>query len=77
MSKAFRKAVADPPVITVGYLIDELCQLPDTAVVSFHCPMLEHELTFYSLRKRSKDLVEIQISAYPGSLPVVPRADAA
>lgn len=77
MSKAIRKAVADPPMITVGELIDELCRLPDTAVVSFHCPMLGHELTFHSLRKRSKDLVEIQVSAYPGSLGVVPRADAA
>ncbi|WP_245508545.1 hypothetical protein [Bradyrhizobium zhanjiangense] len=66
MSEAIRNATADPPIITVGDLIDELCRLPDTALVSFHCPMLDHELTFYHVRKRSKDLVEIEVNAYPG-----------
>ncbi|UQR62348.1 MULTISPECIES: hypothetical protein [Bradyrhizobium] len=69
MSKAIRNATADPPIITVGDLIDELCRLPDTALVSFHCPMLEHELTFYNLRRRSKDVVEIEVNAYPQSRP--------
>lgn len=72
MSKAIRKPVSDPPIITVGELIDELCRLPDTAVVRFHCSMLDQELTFYRLRKRSKDSVEIEIDAYPASPPVVP-----
>lgn len=69
MSKAIRKVVADPPIMTVGDLIDELCRLPDTALVSFHCPVLEQELTFYCLRRRSKDVVEIEVSAYPQSIP--------
>lgn len=69
MSKAIRKVVADPPIMTVGDLIDELCRLPDTALVSFHCPVLEQELTFYRLRRRSKDVVEIEVSAYPQSIP--------
>ena len=72
MSKAHHKAVDHPPIITVGELIDELCRLPDTAVVHFRCPMLQQELTFYRLRKRSKDAVEIAVNAYPESPPVVP-----
>lgn len=75
MSKAHHKAVDHPPIITVGELIDELCRLPDTAVVHFRCPMLEQELTFYHLRKRSKDTVEIAVNAYPESPPVVPASD--
>ena len=74
MSKAIRKTVAHPPNITVGELIDELCRLPDTAAVSFRCPMLEQELTFYRLRKRSKDIVEVEVNAYPQSPPVAPSA---
>src|SRR5215813_13833414 len=70
MSKAIREAVVDPPIITVGELIDELCRLPDTAVVSFRCPMLEQELAFHRLRKRSKDIVEIEVQ--PESPPAVP-----
>jgi hypothetical protein len=77
MSKAHHKAIDHPPIITVGELIDELCRLPDTAVVHFHCPMLEQELTFYRLRKRSKDVVEIAVNAYPESPPVVPAANGA
>ncbi|WGD55702.1 hypothetical protein QA641_18545 [Bradyrhizobium sp. CB1650] len=77
MSKANHKAVSHPPIITVGELIDELCRLPDTAVVHFRCPMLDQELTFYRLRKRSKDTVEIAVNVYPESPPVVPSADAA
>ena len=77
MSKAIREAVVHPPIITVGELIDELCRLPDSAVVNFRCPMLEQELKFYRLRKRSKDVVEIEINAYPESPLVVPSADAA
>ena len=76
MSKGHHKAVAHPPIITVGDLIDELCRLPDTAVVHFRCPMLDQELTFERLRKRSKDEVEIAISAYPESPPVVPSSGA-
>ncbi|OAF15712.1 MULTISPECIES: hypothetical protein [Bradyrhizobium] len=77
MSKANHKAVPHPPIITVGELIDELCRLPDTAVVNFRCPMLDQELTFYRLRKRSKDVVEIAVNAYPESPPVVPSTRAA
>ncbi|WP_439370938.1 hypothetical protein [Bradyrhizobium sp. DASA03120] len=69
MSKVIRKVVADPPIMTVGDLIDELCRLPDTALVSFHCPMLEQELTFYRLRRRSKAVVEIEVNASPQSIP--------
>jgi hypothetical protein len=72
MSKGHHKATDHPPIITVGELIDELCRLPDTAVVHFRCPMLDQELTFYRLRKRSKDTVEIAVNAYPNSPPVVP-----
>ncbi len=72
MSKGHHKAIAHPPIITVGELIDELCRLPDTAVVHFRCPMLEQELTFYRLRKRSKDTVEIAVNVFPESPPVVP-----
>lgn len=75
MSKAHHKAVDHPPIITVGELIDELCRLPDTAVVHFRCPMLDQELTFYHLRKRSKDAVEIAINTYPESPPVVPTSN--
>ncbi|WP_342740309.1 hypothetical protein [Bradyrhizobium sp. B117] len=75
MRKAHHKAIDHPPIITVGELIDELCRLPDTAVVHFRCPMLEQELTFYRLRKRSKDAVEIAVNAYPESPPVVPSAN--
>jgi hypothetical protein len=78
MSKAIRKAAADhPPIITVGELIDELCRLPDTAFVSFRCPALEHELTYYRLRKRSKDIIEIEVNVYPESPAIVPAADSA
>lgn len=77
MSKAHHKAVDHPPIITVGELIDELCRLPDTAVVHFRCPMLDQELTFYRLRKRSKDVVEIAVNAYPESPPVVPSTNGA
>ncbi len=77
MSKGHRKTVDHPPIITVGELIDELCRLPDTAVVHFRCPMLDQELTFYRLRKRSKDAVEIAVNAYPESPPVVPSAEPA
>lgn len=76
MSKAIREATY-PALITVGELIDELCRLPDTATIRFHCPMLEQELAFYRLRKRAKDLVEIEVNAYPESPPVVPLADTA
>ena len=75
MSKGHHNAVDHPPIITVGELIDELCRLPDTAVVHFRCPMLEQELTFYRLRKRSKDVVEIAVNAYPDSPPVVPSSE--
>ena len=75
MSKANHKAAAHPPIITVGELIDELCRLPDTAAVTFRCPMLEQELTFYRLRKRAKQVVEIEVNAYPESPPVVPSTD--
>jgi hypothetical protein len=34
--------------------------------------MFDQELTFYRLRKRSKDSVEIAVNAYPDSPPVVP-----
>ncbi|RZN10174.1 hypothetical protein CWO91_14100 [Bradyrhizobium genosp. SA-3] len=77
MSKGHHKTVDHPPIITVGELIDELCRLPDTAVVHFRCPMLDQELTFYSLRKRSKDVVEIAVNADPESPPVVPSSDPA
>ncbi|MBR0690620.1 hypothetical protein JQ612_07555 [Bradyrhizobium manausense] len=72
MSKSHHKADAHPAIITVGDLIDELCRLPDTAVVHFRCPMLDQELTFHRLRRRSKDDVEIAVNAYPDSPPVVP-----
>jgi len=71
MNKATHRAAVDPPIITVGELIDELCRLPDTAVVHFRCPTLGQELTFYRLRKRSKDAVEIAVNVYPESPPVV------
>jgi hypothetical protein len=74
MNKAHHKAVDHPSIITVGELIDELCRLPDTAVVHFRCPMLDQELTFHRLRKQSKDVVEIAVSAYPESPP--PSGDA-
>jgi hypothetical protein len=77
MSKGHHKADTHPPIITVGELIDELCRLPDTAIVHFRCPMLDQELTFYRLRKRSKDVVEIAVNAYPESPPVVPSSDGA
>lgn len=77
MSKAMHRTIVDPPLITVGELIDELCRLPDTAVVHFRCPALDQELTFYHLRKRSKDAVEIAVNAYPESPPIVPPSDAA
>jgi hypothetical protein len=76
MSKGHHKSVDHPIIITVGELIDELCRLPDTAVVHFRCPMLGQELAFERLRKRSKDDVEIAINAYPES-PVVPSSEAA
>lgn len=75
MSKGHHNAVDHPPIITVGELIDELCRLPDTAVVHFRCSTLDHELTFYRLRKRSKDVVEIAVDAYPASPPVVPPSE--
>src|SRR5881275_2675546 len=77
MSKAIREAIHHPPIITVGELIDELCRLPDTATIQFHCPILEQELAFYRLRKRSKDVVEIEVNTYPESPTVVPSANAA
>ncbi|MCK1287892.1 hypothetical protein IVB41_28705 [Bradyrhizobium sp. 44] len=77
MSKAIREAIHHPPIITVGELIDELCRLPDTATIQFHCPILEQELAFYRLRKRSKDVVEIEVNTYPESPSVVPSANAA
>ncbi|MET4802718.1 hypothetical protein ABIA96_005319 [Bradyrhizobium sp. LB11.1] len=75
MSKGHHKVVAHPPIITVGELIDELCRLPDTAIVHFSCPMLDQELTFYRLRRRSKEAVEITINTYPESAPVVPASN--
>ena|SRR3569623_957849 len=72
MRKGHYRATAHPPIITVGDLIDELCRLPDTAVVHFRCAALDQELTFEHLRKRSKDDVEIAINAFPESPPVVP-----
>lgn len=77
MSKVHHNSAAHPPIITVGELIDELCRLPDSAVVQFRCPMLDQELTFYRVRKRSKDAVEIAVNAYPESPPVVRSADPA
>lgn len=77
MSKGHHKAVVAPSIITVGELIDELCRLPDTAIIHFRCPMLGQELAFERLRKRSKDDVEIAINAYPESPPVVPSSDGA
>jgi hypothetical protein len=77
MSKAHHKALDHPSIITVGELIDELCRLPDTAVVHFRCPVLDQDLTFYRLRKKSKDIVEIAVGAYPDSPPVVPSSDGA
>jgi len=77
MSKAHHKAVDHPSIITVGDLIDQLCRLPDTAVVHFCCPMLDQELSFDRMRKRSKDAVEISVIAYPASPSVVPSSDGA
>ena len=77
MSKAMHRTVVDPPLLTVGELIDELCRLPDTAVIHFRCPALDQELTFYRLRRRSKDAVEIAVNTYPESPPVVPTANGA
>ncbi|WFU84155.1 hypothetical protein QA645_15855 [Bradyrhizobium sp. CIAT3101] len=77
MSKAMHRTLVDPPLLTVGDLIDELCRLPDTAVVHFRCPALDQELTFHHLRRQSKNIVEIAVNAYPQSPPVVPSADAA
>ncbi len=78
MSKAIRNGLAHhPPVITVGDLIDELCRLPDTACVSFRCPALDHELTFHRLRKRSREIVEIEVDACSEGPAVVPSADGA
>jgi len=77
MRKGHHKPVAHPPIITVGDLIDQLCRLPDTAVVHFRCPTLDQELTFERLRKRSKDDVEIAISAYPESPRILPSSDGA
>lgn len=77
MNKGHHKAVAQPTIITVGELIDELCRLPDTAVVHFRCPTLDQELAFYRLRKRSKDIVEIAVGAYPESPSVMPSSGAA
>jgi hypothetical protein len=77
MGKAHHKAVDDPSIITVGDLIDQLCRLPDTAVVHFCCPILDQELSFERLRKRSKDSVEITVSTYPESPSVVPSSDGA
>ncbi|MET4017564.1 hypothetical protein [Bradyrhizobium sp. S3.2.12] len=74
MSKAMHRTVVDPPLLTVGELIDELCRLPDTAVVHFRCPALDQEL-FYRIRKRSKDAVEIAVNTYPESPPVVPSSN--
>ena len=76
MSKAMHRPLVDPPLLTVGALIDELCRLPDTAVVHFHCPALDQELTFYRLRRRSKDAVEITVNTYPESPPIVASSDA-
>jgi hypothetical protein len=73
MSKAVHNT--DPSIMTVGELIDVLCRLPDTAVVSFRCPMLEQELAFHRLRKRSKDIVEIEVQ--PEGPPIVPSTGAA
>jgi hypothetical protein len=77
MSKTHHKAVDHPAIITVGDLIDQLCRLPDTAVVQFRCPMLDQELSFHRMRKLSNDAVEIAVSAYPESPPVVPSVDSA
>ncbi|WP_080672205.1 hypothetical protein [Bradyrhizobium japonicum] len=77
MSKGHHKSVDHPSIITVGELIDELCRLPDTAVIHFRCPMLGQELAFERLRKRSKDDVEIAINAYPESPPVAPSSESA
>jgi hypothetical protein len=68
MSKAVHKPITDSSIMTVGELIDQLCRLPDTAVVSFRC--LEQELAFHRLRKRSKDIVEIEVQ--PEGPPIVP-----
>ena len=76
MSKAMHRPLVDPPLLTVGELIDELCRLPDTAVVHFRCPALDQELTFYRLRRRSKDTVEIAVNTYPESPSVVASSDA-
>jgi hypothetical protein len=72
MSKAIREAAAHAPILTVGELIDVLCPMSDRAAVNFRCPVLEQEFRFYRVRKRSKDVVEIEINAYPESPPVVP-----
>jgi hypothetical protein len=72
MRNAIREAVTHPPTITVGELIDELCRLPDRTAVHFRCPRLEQDFRFYRFRKRSKDVVEIEINTYPESPPVVP-----
>ena len=77
MSKGHHKTVVAPSIITVGELIDQLCRLPDTAIVHFRCPMLDQELAFERLRKRSKNDVEIAINVYPESPPVVPSSEAA
>ena len=75
MSKAMHRPLVDPPLLTVGELIDQLCRLPDTAVIHFRCPALDQELTFYRLRRQSKDAVEIAVNTYPESPPVVPSAN--
>ncbi|PDT91208.1 hypothetical protein CO669_04090 [Bradyrhizobium sp. Y36] len=77
MSKGHHKVVAAPSIITVGELIDQLCRLPDTAIVHFRCSMLGQELAFERLRKRSKDDVEIAINVYPERSPVLPSSDGA
>jgi hypothetical protein len=76
MSKAMHRPLVDPPLLTVGELIDQLCRLPDTAVIHFRCPALDQELTFYRLRRQSKDAVEIEVNTCPESPPVVASSDA-
>jgi hypothetical protein len=73
MSKAAREPVTSGQIITVGELIDKLCDFPDAAEVRFRCN--NQELRFCRLQKQSKDVIELEIDAYRESPPVVPPAE--
>jgi len=72
MSEIPSQSAEGPPIITVSELKAELSRWPDSAAVTFRCPLQAQELRFYRIQSPSRDIVQIDLNQYPETPTVIP-----